>query len=65
MTEYTDEMKEMEDFLEAYKKKGYEGLVATFSALEYAQWIDKLDFEQAKHLMYRFIECMLHPEWNE
>ena len=49
----------------SYEKKGYEGLVATFSALEYAQWIDKLDFEQAKQLMYRFVECMLHPEWNE
>ena len=65
MMEYTDEMKEMEAFLEAYKKKGYEGLVSTFSALEYAQQIDKLDFEQAKHLMYRFVECMFHPEQNE
>lgn len=65
MIEYTDEMKEMEEFLEPYKKKGYEGLVAAFSALEYAQWIDKLDFDQVKHLMYRFVDCMLHPEWNE
>ena len=61
---YTDEMKEMEDFLESYKQKGFEGLVACYSALEYAQWVEKIDFNQAKELMYRFIEGMLHPEWN-
>ena len=63
--EYTDEMREMQDFLESYKKKEYQGLVAAFSALEYAQWVDKIDFNQAKELMYRFIEHMIHPEWDE
>ena len=62
---HTDEMKEMESFLDGYKEKKYEGLVAAFSALEYAQFIEKLDFNEAKELMYRFIEDMLHPEWND
>ena len=62
---YTDEMKELEDYLDGYEKKGYERLVAAFSALEYAQWIEKLDFDQSKELMYRFVEHMLHPEWND
>ena len=62
---YSDEMKEMEYFLEGYVKKGYEGLIAAFSALEYSQGIEKLDFNQAKELMYRFIENMIHPEWND
>ena len=61
---YTEEMREMQDFLEGYVKKGYEGLIAAFSALEYSQWVEKLDFNQAKELMYRFIEKMLHPEWD-
>ena len=62
---YTKEMKELEDFFVGNEKKGYEGLVTVFSALEYAQWIDKIDFNQAKELMYRFVERMLHPEWND
>ena len=61
---YNDEMKEMESFLDGYKEKGYDGLVAAFSALEYAQFIEKLDFNEAKELMYRFIEGMMHPEWE-
>ena len=60
---YTEEMKELEDYLDGYEKKEYEGLVAAFSALEYAQWVEKIDFTQAKELMYRFVERMLHPEW--
>ncbi len=62
---YTEEMKEMEDYLDGYEDKKFEGLVAAFSALEYAQWVEKIDFNQAKELMYRFIERMLHPEWRD
>ena len=63
--EYTDEMREIEDFLDGYKKKGYEGLIAAFSVLEYSQFIERLDFDESKELMYRFIEGMIHPEWND
>lgn len=63
--DYTEEMKELEDFLDGEKDRGYRGLVAAFSAIEYAQWIEKIDFNQAKELMYRFVEKLLHPEWNE
>lgn len=61
--EYTDEMKEMEDFLDTYSDEGYQGIVEAHGALEYAQFIEKLDFAQAKELMYRFIEKVLHPDW--
>lgn len=55
----------MESYLESYKEKGYNGLIAAFSALEYSQFIEKLDFDECKELMYRFIEDMMHPEWND
>ena len=48
--EYTDEMKEMEDFLDSYSDEGYQGIVEAHGALEYAQFIEKLDFTQAKEL---------------
>lgn len=61
---YTDEMKEMEDFLDSYSEDGcYQGIVEAYSALEYAQFIEKLDFNESKELMYRFIEKVLHPDW--
>lgn len=63
--EYTDNMKEIQDCLEDWSKKGYEGIMASYAVLEYAQWIERIDFDQAKELMYRFVERMAHPEWND
>lgn len=63
--EYTNEMKEVNECLDSWLKKGMDGIIATHAILEYAQWIDKVDFEQAKELMYRFVAHTLHPEWNE
>ena len=61
---YTDEMNEINESLEGWEEKGYDGIVAAHAVLEYAQWIEKIDFDQAKEIMYRFIEKMLHPEWD-
>ena len=61
---YTDEMNEVNECLESWEEKGYDGIVAAHAILEYAQWIEKIDFNQAKELMYRFVEKMLHPEWD-
>lgn len=62
--EYTDEMNEINDCLDSWAEKKYDGIIAAHSILEYAQWVEKIDFNQAKELMYRFIERMLHPEWD-
>ena len=61
---YTEEMKEIEDCLDGWERKEYEGIVAAHAILEYAQWVEKIDFNEAKELMYRFIERMCHPEWQ-
>ena len=61
---YTDEMNEVNECLEGWEEKGYDGIVAAHAILEYSQWIEKIDFNQAKELMYRFNEKMLHPEWD-
>ena len=61
---YTNEMNEICDSLAGWEEKPYDGIVAAHAILEYAQWIEKIDFDQAKEIMYRFIEKMLHPEWD-
>jgi len=61
---YTDEMNTINECLEGWKCKGQDGIIAAYSILDYAQWIDKIDFDQAKDIMYRFVEAVLHPEWE-
>jgi len=61
--EYSEEMKQVEECLNGWEEKGYEGFVAAYATLEYAQWIEKVSFDQAKELMYRFTEHAIHPEW--
>ena len=60
--ERNEEYKEVESFVNTYVKHGIEGLAAFDGILEYAQFIDKIDYTQAKQLLYDFVGKMLLPE---
>ena len=62
--DYVEERKEIFDFLDGYEKNDIEGLAAAHAVVEYAQFIDKIDFVTAKDILYRFVERLLHPEWE-
>ena len=61
--DYIEERKELCDFLDGYEKNGIEGLAAVHGVLEYAQYIDKIDYITAKDILYCFVARLLHPEW--
>lgn len=63
--EYTKEMRDMQSFLSVYKEDGNQGIVSALAALEYAQFIENISFEEAKELMYRFIESIYRPQEEE
>lgn len=56
------EYNEVETFIDTYVKHGIEGLAAFQGILEYAQYVNKIDYEQAKQLIYDFVGKMLLPE---
>lgn len=62
MVNRNDEYKEVESFINTYVKRGIEGVAAFYGILEYAQYIDKIDYSQAQQLLYDFIGKMLLPE---
>ena len=62
---YTDAMKEVNKCLEGWEEGNREdAFVAAYATLEYAQWIEKINFDEAKEIMYRFVERMMHPNWD-
>ncbi len=61
---YEEEVKEIKDCTEEYVDEGYTGIGKLMAVLEYAQWIDKIDYSAAKEILYRFIEDMFHPDWD-
>jgi hypothetical protein len=62
MVEHNDEYKEVEEFIEIYVNHELKGLAAFRGILEYAQYIDKIDYNQAKQLLYDFVGRMFLPE---
>lgn len=56
------EYKEVECFIDTYIEHGIEGLAAFHGILEYAQYVNKIDYEQAKQLLEDFVGKMLLPE---
>ena len=62
MIDYNGEYKEVECFTDTYVKHRITGLAAFHGILEYAQYVDKINFEQAKQLLYDFVGKMLLPE---
>ena len=56
--------REIKDCIDGYEEEGYSGLEKVMAVLEYAQWIDKVDYNTAKEILYRFVEDMVHPEWD-
>lgn len=56
------EYEEVESFIKTFKDHGTEGLAAFYGILQYAQYINKIDFEQAKYLLDNFVCYMLLPE---
>ena len=62
MPERNDEYREVECFTDTYVEHGINGLAAFHGILEYAQYIDKIDYDQAKQLLSDFVGKMLLPE---
>lgn len=62
MVNRNDEYKEVEGFINTYVKHGIEGVAAFHGILEYAQYINKINYSQAQQLLYDFIGKMLLPE---
>lgn len=62
MIERNDKYKEIESFINVYTKYELRGLSAFHGILEYAQYIDKIDYNQAKQLLSDFVGKMLLPE---
>lgn len=62
MVERNEEYKEVECFIDTYVEHGIEGLAAFHGILEYAQYIDKIDYKQAQQLLSDFVGKMLLPE---
>lgn len=56
---------EVEAFVNMYAEHGITGLASFYGILEYAQFIEKIDFMQAKQLLYDFVGKMLLPESYE
>jgi hypothetical protein len=54
--------KDVEIFVDTYVKHGIEGLAAFHGILEYAQFVDNIDYNEAKQLLYDFVGKMLLPE---
>lgn len=61
---YVEAIKEINECIEDYGEEGYTGLGKVMAVLEYAQWIEKIDYASAKEILYRFVENMFHPEWD-
>lgn len=59
-----EKIKEIYNFLDGYEKYGMNGLSAAQAVIEYAQYIDNIDYSTAKNILYNFVENMLHPDWN-
>lgn len=62
MIDRNTEYKEVETFIDTYVEHGIEGLAAFSGILEYAQYTDRINYEQAKQLLSDFVGKMLLPE---
>ena len=51
--------KACEEFFDPYYKHGIVGLSSFFGILEYAQFVDKINYQQAQRLLYDFVSKML------
>lgn len=60
--DYAEEKKEIYEFIDYYKNSEMLGLAAVQGIIEYAQYIDKIDYPTAKEILYHFVEQMLEPE---
>lgn len=65
MTKRDTEYKEVESFIDTYRTHGIEGLAAFHGILQYAQYVEKIDYDQAKQLLDDFVCKMLLPEEYE
>jgi len=59
MPERNDEYREVEEFTDTYIGHGINGLAAFHGILEYAQYVDKINYKQAQQLLYDFVGKML------
>ena len=62
MPERDDEYREVECFTDTYVEHGINGLAAFHGILEYAQYVDKINYKQAQQLLYDFVGKMFLPE---
>lgn len=62
MPERNDEYREVECFIDTYVEHGINGLAAFHGILEYAQYVDKINYKQAQQLLYDFVGKMFLPE---
>jgi len=62
MPERNDEYREVECYTDTYVKHGINGLAAFHGILEYAQYVDKINYKQAQQLLYDFVGKMFLPE---
>lgn len=57
------EVKENIKFLlDSYKSKKWEGLLMTFAILEICQLNEDINFDEAKEIMYRYLESIINPD---
>ena len=60
------EVKENLKFLmESYKTKKWEGLIMTFAILEICQLNEDINYNEAKEMMYRYLEDAINPDYDE
>ena len=57
MPERNDEYREVEEFTDTYVEHGINGLAAFHGILEYAQYIDKINYKRKEYYIYRTWNC--------
>lgn len=62
MFEHNENYKEVEGFIDTFVEHGITGLAAFHGILEYAQYVDKIDYKQAQQLLTDFVGKMFLPE---
>ena len=62
MSEDRENYRDVEIFMDTYVKHGITGLAAFHGILDYAQYVDKINYKQAQQLLYDFVGKMLLPE---
>ena len=62
MIDRNSEYKEVEAFIGTYVDYGVTGLAAFHGILEYAQFVEKINYDQVKQLLYDFVGKMMLPD---